>query len=158
MPTVRLADHLEPGYLLWSLASAGKSELLEQLAAAVAERLPEVDEAKLLGKIREREATQSTGIGLGVAMPHAAVEGLARTVLFVGQTTAPVPYDSLDGAPVDLVFLLLSPPDGLSVHVRLLARLARLIGQTALPEKLRMAVEPGIAYRLLVEEDARHVY
>jgi PTS system nitrogen regulatory IIA component len=158
MPTVRLADHLEPEYLLWGLPPVEKPELLKRLAAAVAERLPELDEAELLGKIQEREATQSTGIGLGVAMPHAAIGGLARTVLFVGQLAAPVAYDSLDGAPVDLVFLLLSPPAGLSVHVRLLARLARLIGQTALTDKLRMAAEARIAYRLLVEEDARHVY
>jgi len=158
MPTISLADYLSRENVIFDLASADKPGLLATLAAAVAERIPDVEESAVLVQLAERESVQSTGIGHGLALPHGLVPGLEGPVLLVGRVDPPAEFEALDGLPVDLVFLVLSPEDGEKLHLRLLARVARIIGRAEVLQRLRDAEGADEVYQLLIEEDARHVY
>ena len=131
MPVLRLADYLREDLVLWDLPRLDKPAFVKELVAEVVARLPTVDERDLLDRLLAREAQQSTGIGDGLALPHAMVPGLEQTLLIVGRANAGLDFAALDAQPVDLLFLLLSPPDAADEHLRVLARLARIIGAEA---------------------------
>jgi PTS system nitrogen regulatory IIA component len=157
MSTVHLTDYLRPEFLAWDIAASDKPEVLAALARAVAERVPALDSETVLRLLKEREELQSTGIGQGMALPHAMIPGIEHPILLVARVRPGVDFEACDGGPVDLLFMILTAPEDLKVHVRLLARLARIIGQESFLETLRAAAGPDEALRLLVDEDARHV-
>ena len=158
MPMLRLADYLREDLVLWDLPSLDKPSFLKGLAAEAAARVPAVDEDELLARLLEREEERSTGVGGGLALPHARVSGLDRTVLLVGRAREGLDFAAPDGGPVDLFFVLLSPADARNEHLRLLARVARIFAPDGILEKLRAAPGPKLLFQLLLEEDARHVY
>jgi len=158
MPTVRLAGYVSPDNFFWDLSAPDKAALLRTMAARITVRQPGVDAEILVDLLEQRESIQSAGIGDGLALPHAMVPGTESTALFVGRVTPPVSYAALDDAPVDLVFLLLSPSDGLKQHIRLLARVARIVGRTDLLDRLRGAAGAEDACRILLDQDSRHIY
>jgi PTS system nitrogen regulatory IIA component len=158
MPMLRLADYLQEDRVLWELPSLDKPSFLKALAAEAAARVPAVDEEELLARLLEREEERSTGVGGGLALPHARVSGLEKTVLLVGRVRDGLDFGAPDGNPVDLLFVLLSPADASSEHLRLLARVARIFAPEGILEKLRAAPGPKQLFQLLLEEDARHVY
>jgi PTS system nitrogen regulatory IIA component len=158
MPMLRLADYLREEFVLWELPSSDKPSFLKSLAAEVAARVPVVDETELLARLVEREEERSTGVGGGLALPHARVGGMEGTVLLVGRTREALDFGAPDGEPVDLFFLLLSPPEAKNEHLRLLARVARIFAPEGILGKLRGASGPKQLFQLLLEEDARHVY
>jgi PTS system nitrogen regulatory IIA component len=158
VPTLRLADYLQEDLVLWDLAGDDKSSFLKTLAAEVAARLPGLDEPELLDRILAREKQSSTGVGDGLALPHATLPGLERTVLVASRARKGLAFDAPDSKPVDLVFLLLSPPDASNEHLRLLARLARIFNSQRTLETLRGATAPSELFQMLLDEDARHVY
>jgi PTS system nitrogen regulatory IIA component len=157
MPTLRLADYLQEDLVLWDLPCLDKQSFLKAFAAQVAARLSAVDERVLLDRLLAREEQQSTGIGGGLALPHVTLPGLDQTHLVVGRAHEGLDFDALDSEPVDLLFLLLSPPEAQVQHLRLLARLARIFVREPLLEKLRSAAGPRQLLAMLLEEDARHV-
>jgi PTS system nitrogen regulatory IIA component len=158
MPMLSLADHLRRDLVLCDLPHADKPSLLKALAHEVAARLSAVDEATLLDGLLTREAEQSTGIGGGLALPHVTLAGLETPVLIVARASEGVDFAALDSRPVDLVFLLLSPPGAEAQHLRLLARLARIFVPEETLERLRSAKGPEELFRMLLEVDAQHVY
>jgi len=156
MPVLRLADYLRDDLVIFDLPQLAKGELMRSLAAEVAARLPNVDEALLLERLNEREEQQSTGIGHGLALPHAMLPGLERTIVVVGRAGSGLDFAALDAQPVDLFFLLLSPPEGTRDHLRVLARLARILDNEEALARLRTAADAGELFALLLSEDARH--
>jgi PTS system nitrogen regulatory IIA component len=157
MSTVHLTEYLRPEFLAWDIAAKDKAGVLKAISDAVAERLPEVDAETVRKLLLDREAIQSTGIGQGMAIPHAMVPGVEHPILLVGRVRPPVDFDARDEQPVDLLFVILTAPEAFKIQVRLLARLARVIGQQSFLDKLRAASGPSEALRLLHDEDARHV-
>ena len=158
MPMLRLADYLREDLVLWELPNLDKASFLKALAAEAAARVPAVDEEELLARLLEREEERSTGVGGGLALPHARVSGLETTVLLIGRVREGLDFGAPDGSPVDLFFVLLSPADARSEHLRLLARVARIFAPEGILEKLRAAPGPKQLFQLLLEEDARHVH
>lgn len=157
MPMLRLADCLREDLVLWDLPSTDKTQLLQELAAEVARRIPQVDETQLAERLLEREREQTTGVGGGLALLHATIEGLERPLLVVGRTHERMEYGALDAQPIDVIFLLLSPRVDTSQHLRLLARLARVFAPEEVLDKLRQATGPEELFALLMNEDASHV-
>ena len=158
MPTLRLGDYLQENLVLWDLPALDKPSFMKDLVARVVAVLPELDQQELLDRLLEREAQQSTGIGDGLALPHAIVSGLEGTALVVGRCREGLDFDALDSKPVDLLFLLLSPPDARNEHLRLLARVARIVSPEETLAELRSSSGPTELFQMLLEQDARHVY
>ncbi len=115
-----------------------KRQLLNQLAQVAGARLS-LDPALIAESIGERERLGSTGFGGGVAIPHGKLAGLDRVYALVARLSSPVEYKAIDGGKVDLVFLLLSPPDAGGEHLKALAAVSRLVRHAATVEKLRGA-------------------
>jgi len=158
VPTLRLGDYLQESLVLWDLPALDKPSFIKDLVARVVAVLPALDEQELLDRLLEREAQQSTGIGGGLALPHAIVGGLEKTALAVVRCRDGLDFSALDSKPVDLLFLLLSPEDARDEHLRLLARLARIVSPEETLAELRRAAGPEELFRMLLEQDARHVY
>lgn len=158
MPVLRLSDYLREELVLTDLERAEKDEFLAAFAAAVAERVDALEAGDLLERLLARESQQSTGIGGGLALPHAMVPGLTETILAVARVADGIDYDASDGLPADLFFLLLSPPEAAALHLRALARLARILDVDSTLTHLRTATDAAELHALLLTEDARHVY
>jgi len=120
------------------LAVNNKRQLLGQLAQVAGQRLG-IEPGRIADAIAERERLGSTGFGGGVAIPHGKLEGLDRVYALVARLSTPVDYKAIDGGKVDLVFLLLSPPDAGAEHLKALAAVSRLVRHAATIEKLRGA-------------------
>jgi len=158
MPLLRLSDYLREDLVWTDLPHADKDEFLAAFAAAVAEHVDALDPQDALERLLAREAQQSTGIGGGLALPHAMVPGLPGTILAVARVADGVDYAASDSRPADLFFMLLSPPDSAALHLRALARLARILDVESALTRLREATDAAELHALLLAEDARHVY
>ncbi len=135
---MQLSQFLDFEAIRIDLSVGNKRQLLNQLAHIAAARLS-IDPAAVADAIAERERLGSTGFGGGVAIPHGKLASLDRVYALVARLTAPVDYKAIDGAPVDLVFLLLSPPDAGAEHLKSLAAVSRLMRHAPTVEKLRGA-------------------
>lgn len=107
---------------------------------------------QVLDALLEREAAGSTGVGHGVAVPHARLEGLDRMRAVFVRLEQPVPFEAVDDQPVDLMFALFAPKGASSEHLRALARVSRLLRQPEIREQLRQARTAEAMHLLLVQE------
>ena len=135
---MQLAQFLDFEAIRVDLAPGNKRQLLNQLAQIAAARLS-LDPSTIADSIGERERLGSTGFGGGVAIPHGKLAGIDRVYALVARLAAPMDYKAIDGQPVDLVFLLLSPPDAGAEHLKALAAVSRLVRHAGIVEKLRGA-------------------
>jgi fructose-specific phosphotransferase system IIA component len=153
--SMKLSDYLRPDLIQADLRARNKADclrrLIDMVAAAGAVRDPEDSLARLL----ERERVVSTGIGNGVAIPHAKSAHVKDLVIAVARVGAGIDFDALDGRPVYVLFLLLGPQEAASQHVRLLARIARLVKAHGFLDRLRAADTAESIYKLIREEDDR---
>lgn len=111
--------------------------------------------SEVLGAVEEREAVLSTGIGFGVAIPHARSPALRELSMVSGLSSVPVPYDSIDGEPVRLFFLIVGPENSAGQHVKLLSRIARLVRREHLRQQLCDAGTAEEFYAALLDAEAR---
>jgi len=151
---MQLTDFLDFDAIKPSLSAGNKRSLLQQLATAAGHRL-QLAPAAILESLSEREKLGSTGFGQGVAIPHAKVLGLARIYGLFVRLAEPIRYNAVDGAPVDLVFLLLSPPDAGAEHLRALAALSRVIRHGPTLQQMRGARSRDALAAVLMGADER---
>jgi PTS system nitrogen regulatory IIA component len=121
------------------------------LVAETAARRFGLDAGEVLDALLAREGLGSTGLGSGVAIPHARLPGLRRIRGVFLRLETPVEFDAVDGQPVDLIFALLAPPDSGAEHLLALARVSRLLRQSDLRKQLRQLHTPDAIYALLAQ-------
>ncbi len=139
---MQLTELLAPERVRVPLESRVKDDLLRELVElAVAERGPAVVE-EILRSVREREELLTTGIGEGVAIPHGRSPRLDGLLMAAGVCAQPVEFESLDGQPVELCFLLVGPESSAGAHVKTLGRISRLLRREALRDALLAAQSP----------------
>jgi len=151
---MQLTQFLDFDSIKPALSAGTKRSLFTQLATLASERL-NLDRSAVLDSISERESLGSTGFGQGVAIPHGKVDGLARIYCLFVRLAEPVRYKAIDGGPVDLVFLLLSPPDAGAEHLKALAAVSRLVRHGPTIEKLRGARTRDAITAVLIGADER---
>ncbi len=139
-----------PEAVLASLKASGKKALLAELASRAAAVFT-LDERRLFDRLLERERLGSTGIGGGIAIPHARMASLAKPVGLFARLAHPIDFDAIDERPVDIVFLLAAPEGAGADHLKALARVSRLLRDRALVDKLRATGNAEALYALLVE-------
>ncbi|HYD36538.1 MAG TPA: PTS sugar transporter subunit IIA [Allosphingosinicella sp.] len=127
---------------------ANKKGLFQLLAVAAARRTG-LEPKTIAAALSEREKIGSTGFGGGVAIPHARIEGLNGVFGYFARLTAPVDFQSVDKLPVDLVFLILSPPNAGADHLKALAAVSRVLRDRATVAKLRGARSRDALFALL---------
>ena len=151
---MQLSEFLDFDAIKPSLSGGNKRALLQQLAQFAAGRL-QTDAAEILSSVTERERLGSTGFGQGVAIPHGKIEGLTQIYCLFARLSEPVDYKSIDGQPVDLVFLLLSPPDAGAEHLKALAAISRVTRHAPTLEKMRGARSRDALAAVLMGADER---
>lgn len=151
---MQLTDFLDFDAIKPALSAGTKRSLLQQLANMAAQRL-QLDSKAILESVAEREKLASTGFGQGVAIPHGKVLGLARIYCLFVRLAEPVRYKAIDGAPVDLVFLLLSPPDAGAEHLKALAAVSRVTRHGPTLEQMRGARSRDALAAVLMGADER---
>ena len=135
---MQLARFLDFDSIRVGLSAGNKRKLMQMLGAMAGARLGFEAEA-IVETIAERERLGSTGFGNGVAIPHGKVAGLKGIYALVVRLAEPIDYKAIDGQPVDLVFLLLSPPEAGAEHLKALAAVSRVVRHGPTLEKLRGA-------------------
>lgn len=151
---MQLSDFLDFDAIKTGLPGGNKRSLLQQLANAAGQRLG-VEPAAILASLNEREQLGSTGFGQGVAIPHGKIEGLARIYGLFARLSEPLDYKAIDGRRVDLVFLLLSPPDAGADHLKALAAVSRVTRHAPTLEKMRGARSRDALAAVLMGADER---
>jgi PTS system nitrogen regulatory IIA component len=152
--TMQLSDFLDFDSIKTALPGGSKKALLQQLANLAGQRL-ELDSGAILSSLSEREQLGSTGFGHGVAIPHGKIEGLKRIYSLFARLAEPLDYKAIDSRPVDLVFLLLSPPDAGAEHLKALAAISRVTRHAATLEKMRGARSRDALTAVLMGADER---
>ena len=151
---MQLPDFLDFDAIKPALPGGSKKALLQQLANLAAQRL-DVDSSAILASLAEREQLGSTGFGQGVAIPHGKIDGLKQIYGLFARLSEPVDYKAIDGRSVDLVFLLLSPPDSGAEHLKALAAISRVTRHAATLEKMRGARSRDALAAVLMGADER---
>lgn len=153
---MKITEILTPEMVIPELSGGSKTEVLSELAQRLSSAHPEVAFDRLLGVLNERERLGSTAIGDGIAIPHGKVKGISQILGAFGRSTRGLDFDSLDGNPTHLFFLLIAPEDSASLHLKALARVSRLFKDTVFRQRLLEAPDAGELYRLLKEEDSKY--
>ncbi|HEY9090148.1 PTS sugar transporter subunit IIA [Parasphingorhabdus sp.] len=143
-----LSVRIDPAAVMASGMALSKKQVFETLAEKAAECYP-LDAEEVLEALHERESLGSTGFGGAVAIPHARLNGLDRSVGLFIRLAEPIGFDAHDGQDVDLVFGLLSPQHGSADHLKALAEISRYLRDESTLTKLRGAASEDALYALL---------
>ena len=146
-----IGDMLDRAAISLRVTASDKRKALA-VTAEIAARSFDMDAGDILDALLEREAVGSTGVGHGVAVPHARLTGLDRMRAVFVRLEHPVEFASIDDQPVDLMFALFAPPNAGAEHLRALARVSRLLRQGTLREQLRQARTADALHALLVQD------
>jgi nitrogen PTS system EIIA component len=150
---MNLAEIINARAVLPHLKAQNKKQLLQELAQAMA-AIVAVDHRIIFETLLTREKLGSTGLGQGIAIPHGRLPQIKRVYGLFARLSAPVAYDSVDGEPVDLVFVLLSPDQAGADHLKALARISRLLREPDTIKKLRGTDSADGLYAILTEPAA----
>ena len=145
-----LRKHLMPDRIV-DLTATDKDGALVELVAAVATSDAVEDEAALLQAVRDRELLLSTGIGLGIAIPHARIPTVNEFVVAVGRHEDGIDFGSIDGKPVRIVVLIAGPQDAQKPYLELLAQISKRLKLEAVREKVISESDPATVVEILVQ-------
>lgn len=143
-----IADLIGPSQVVLGLRVADKAQLLDELSRRAAAAVS-LDQATILRALQAREQLGSTGLGKGFALPHARLERLSAFFALCLRLQRPIEYEAVDGKPVDLVILLLTPEAASAQHLATLAALSRPLRDEAFVQRLRRAPDAAALHRLL---------
>ena len=150
---MKIIDLLDTRRILTNLQGTTKKAVLEELTDALVQEFHTLDRQEVMKVLLERENLGSTGIGDNIAIPHGKLADLDNLVLCFGRSLAGINFDSMDGKPTHLFFLLLAPENSIGLHLKALAKISRLLKDSAFRRKLLEAPDAGAIMNLLAAED-----
>ncbi|MFG0381564.1 PTS IIA-like nitrogen regulatory protein PtsN [Pseudomonas sp. zbq_18] len=153
---IRLETILTPARSLVNVPGGSKKRVLEQIANLVARDLPDLDSQDIFENLIAREKLGSTGFGNGIAIPHCRLPGCNAPISAVLHLDAAVDFDAIDGAPVDLLFVLLVPEAATDEHLELLRQIASMLDRSEVRERLRQAPSNESLYQVVVDVQNGH--
>jgi len=151
---MRLTEILKPQNIKVPVLAKVKTEAIAELISLLADNGEVVDPKKVLDSVLEREATRTTGIGNGLAIPHGKCAGTADLVMAIGKAATPIDFQAIDGRPVTLIWLLTSPPDKTGPHIHALARISRLMTIDKFRQALNAAQTGQDVYDIIVKQES----
>ncbi|MDH3852378.1 MAG: PTS sugar transporter subunit IIA [Deltaproteobacteria bacterium] len=150
---MKILDILDKECIIPELRSRTKREVLEELTGALLNFKANLDKEALVEVLLERERLGSTGIGDGIAIPHGKVQDLDELVLSFGRSSQGIEFDSMDGRPTHLFFLLIAPENSAGIHLRALAKISRLLKSSNFRQRLLEAGTEEELFQVIQEED-----
>ncbi|MBU0634961.1 MAG: PTS sugar transporter subunit IIA [Candidatus Omnitrophica bacterium] len=152
---MKMLDFLNEKAVSADLKAATKEEVIRELVDLLVTAQVIKDKERLVKILLEREALGSTGVGQGVAIPHGKCEGIRELVAAFGLSRAGVNFDSLDGEPASIFFLLVAPEDSAGPHLKALARISRFLKDKYFRDTLRAAKDEKTIIKIIKQEDAK---
>ena len=149
---IRLETILTPGRSLVNVPGGSKKRALEQIANLISSQVPELEMQDVFEALIAREKLGSTGFGNGIAIPHCRLEGCDTPVSALLHLEKPIDFDAIDGAPVDLLFVLLVPQATTDAHLELLRQIASMLDRKDVRDKLRSASSNEALYQVVLDE------
>lgn len=153
---MKITDILTEELVVPELRASSKREALDEMTGVLTSVHREIDRARLGQILEEREKLGSTAIGGGIAIPHGKLPGLDHVLAVFGRSPAGVDFESVDGAPTKLFFLLVAPEDSSGMHLKALARISRLLKEESVRERLLACGDRTGLLRIIREEDAKY--
>ncbi|MBP1685654.1 MAG: putative IIA-like nitrogen-regulatory protein PtsN [Deltaproteobacteria bacterium] len=153
---MKITDILPEALVVPALQGQTKEAVLRELAEQLAALHPEVSAERLVDVLWERERLGSTAIGDGIAIPHGKLPGLKGVLAAFGRHPQGVDFESLDGKPTKLFFLLVAPEDSVGLHLKALARVSRLLKEQAFRNQLMAASDRHVLYEIIRQEDEKY--
>ncbi|GIW43059.1 MAG: PTS fructose transporter subunit IIA [Candidatus Binatia bacterium] len=152
---MRLTDILDPALVLPDLQGKSKDEVLREFAEKIHSVHPEIPPDELVAVLWEREQGGTTAIGDGIAIPHGRLRGVQQIVAAFGRHRKGVDFQSIDGKPTHLIFLLVLPEESVGLHLKALARVSRLLKDPAVRQNLLSASDGAELYEIIRQEDEK---
>jgi len=149
---MKIGDILKPECVISDIQAQTKKDILTELSRPIAQAF-DINLEEMVSVLLNREKLGSTGIGEGVAIPHGKITGLKTIAASVGKNTNGLKFDSLDGKPCHIFFLLVAPSNSVSGHLKALARASMLLKNPSLRESLMNTNSPQELYTVLSEYD-----
>jgi PTS system nitrogen regulatory IIA component len=149
---MKILDALDKGSVIADLTARTKEAVIEELAAPVA-RLARMPLREVADVLLERERLGSTGIGGGIGIPHGKLKQLDQLIIGFGLSRKGVDFESLDGEPTRIFFLLMTPENSAGLHLKLLARISRILKNEPFRQRLLQAKTADEIYAIIKEED-----
>ena len=153
---MKVIDFLKLDAIIADLRATTKAEALAEVATQMATIEPRVDGEQLRRVLEERELLASTAIGDGIAIPHGKLDSIGQLAGVLGRSIAGIEFDSIDGRPTHLVFMLVAPVSSTGVHLKALARLSRLFRDADFRSRLLAAPTREAMYQVITDEDAKY--
>jgi PTS system nitrogen regulatory IIA component len=156
---MKIVDFVGPELIVPQLQAHEKSAVIRELADHLAAHVtgPQRIDREVLAKVLlERERLASTAIGEGVAIPHGKLDAVGKLVACVGRAPEGVDFDSMDGRPTHLFFVLVAPENSTGVHLKALARISRLFKDPEFRTRLMQATDAQEIFKVIADEDAKY--
>jgi fructose-specific phosphotransferase system IIA component len=150
---MRLTDILKPTNIKVPLVATAKADAIGELVSLLKENGEVTDSKKVLDSVLDRESTRTTGIGNGLAIPHGKCSGVDHLVMAIGRPGTPIDFQAIDGRPVNLIWLLASPPDKTGPHIHALARISRLMTIDKFRQALAAAKSSQEIFDIIVQQE-----
>ncbi len=150
---MKIIDLLDQKHILADLHATNKRGVLEELASTLVPGTEGLELQAVVEVLLDRERLGSTGIGDNIAIPHGKIPQLSQLLLAFGRSLKGVDFDSMDGKPSHLFFLLLAPSNSSGLHLKALAKISRMLMNQAFRDSLMQAADTEEIYRLLADKD-----
>jgi len=150
---MKISELLDPRAIVADLKAREKTKALAELTDALLICEPTLDRDEVIAVLQEREKLGSTGIGDGVAIPHGKLAGIPELRLVFGRSREGVDFESMDGQPAYLFFLLIAPEESVGVHLKTLAKISKLLKDASVRKKLMDAPDPQAIYQVILDEE-----
>jgi PTS system nitrogen regulatory IIA component len=151
---MKIVDLLNPNLILSSLTATTKKGVLEELADALVKGYDNLNRNKVVEVLMERENLGSTGIGDNIAIPHGKLPQLNNLVLCFGRSLSGINFDSMDGKPTHLFFLLMAPENSIGLHLKALAKISRMLKDSSFRRNLMEASDGNAIMKLMAAADS----
>ncbi|MDF1593096.1 MAG: PTS sugar transporter subunit IIA [Desulfobacterales bacterium] len=149
---MKILDVLQKEAILPDLTSRDKKGVIEELVSPVT-RIADVNQEDLVRVLMDRERLGSTGIGGGIGIPHGKLRGLESLIVSFGLSRKGVDFESMDGRPTHIFFLLITPENSTGLHLKLLARISKILKNDLFKAKLLKAADRDEIFDAIKEED-----
>jgi mannitol/fructose-specific phosphotransferase system IIA component (Ntr-type) len=150
---MRLTEILKPANIKVPLTAKTKVEAITEMIDLLNANGELTDPKKVLDAVLDREATRTTGIGNGLAIPHGKCAGTDHLLMAIGKPAVPIEFQAIDGRPVTILWMLASPPEMTSPHIQALARISRLMTVDKFRAAMNSATSADELYNLVVEQE-----
>lgn len=153
---MKISDILRPEHIAVELKSNSKEEIIDELVDLLKgdDRVVDLDMVRY--SVKERENIMSTGVGLGFAIPHSKTNGVISIIAAFGKRNEPIDFNSMDGKPVNLFFLLVGKENMVGPHIKLLSRISRMMNHEEFRNALKNARSSEEIYSIFVEEENKY--